>query len=292
MSSAVPFLIWLLCVGVAALIIGIFIRNGGLEWPTKALEGFNSSIIITACPSGSTTYITASGDTNCCDGDVVNKQCNGTNMCSLSPSIAGGLQSCSDWLSREWKKRGDRFCPQSLPNYFGSITRDGSKPEGCSESQCTADGSSPSNYTVPQCKIYTNQDDELGKVDSCTNIKALNDLQCPLSNASKQIIPTNNSNISGTSIPALLSCAYVPEGNMTNGMPTNCYDFSRAKKYLNVLYVLDGKRDAIADMNMYLESRKNVDVIFCSASKAYYVDRTLSQADAKGLPGSSENKKC
>jgi hypothetical protein len=292
MSSAVPFLIWLLCVGVAALIIGIFIRNGGLEWYKRGKEGFNSSIIITACPAGSTTYITASGDTNCCDGDIVNKQCNGTNMCSLSPSIPGGLQSCSDWLTTEWKKRGDRFCPSSLRNYFGSITRGGSKPEGCSASQCISDGSAPSDYSLPMCKIYTNQDDELGKVDSCTNIKALNNLQCPLSNASKQIIPTNNSNRSGTSIPALLSCTYVPPNNMTNGMPTTCYDYDRVKNYLNVLYVLDGRKDAIAKMNMHLESRMKFDVIFCLASKAYYVDKTLSQADAKGVPGSSEDKKC
>jgi len=177
-----------------------------------------------------------------------------------------------------------------MPYYFGNIVRSGSNPEGCSASQCTPDGSAPSDPSEPMCKIYKSQQDELGKVDSCTNVKALNNLQCPISSASKQIIPVKQYN--GTAAPALLTCTYVPPNNMTSGMPTTCYDYPRADIYLDALYTFIGRTDLIPDIKKTFEARMKVDVLFCSASKAYYIDKTLSQADVKGLPGSSEKSKC
>ena len=112
-------------------------------------------------------YVTTSGDTNCCDHDVVNKQCNGNIICSLSPNPPNGIQTCTKLYADEWAKRATRFCPVTMPNYFGAFERGAGKPEGCSVSVSTTDGSGPQNPGQPQCKVYSSQEDNRTMSDSC-----------------------------------------------------------------------------------------------------------------------------
>jgi len=186
-------------------------------------EGFTTDIIMTSCPPGANQYITPKGDTNCCEGDIVNKQCNGSTICSLSPKPPGGLQSCSDWINKNWKERAARFCPNSMYNYYGPIQRvAGGKDEGCSRSGTANDGSKPMDITQPRCKIYSTEAEEYSKVDSCFNQKALDAMT---TRGHKSIVPTGGDNI------ALLISTGIPEDG-SSVVPTTCYDFDRAIVFL------------------------------------------------------------
>jgi len=267
MDSTLPFIIWLVCVSLAAIILGIFIRQNGLEWLHKK-EGFQvklPNIRITMCPSDTQKYITDDGDTNCCEGDVVNGRCNGREVCSFSPNTVNGVKTCSEWLINEWTRRGAKFCSQSMPYYFGDMERSG--PEGCSASESTDDGAEPQLPNAKRCKIYKTQNDELAKPDSCTNVIAEDTMICPQKDALKYVQPQAGS----PAPPALLTCTYTPKNHSSNDLPVNCYEPIRYQLYMTA----KGITKTIDPLQ---------DIQFCPASKAYYVDNTLSVSDAKGLP--------
>ena len=268
-----PFLIWLFCVGIAALAIGLLIKNMN-SVNVNANEGFDS-IIIKTCPATTSTYITSIGDTNCCNGDIVDGRCNGTDICSLSPTNNGGngIMSCSDWIKKEWQTRSTRFCAPSIPYYFGTIARRQGDEEGCSASRCSLDGTAPQDTTKPTCRLYKTSDDEYGKVDSCFNIKARDAMAIPVASATRAINPTGSLN--GKILPATFSATYLPPYDVSNG-PVTCYDWERYKIYLTAV----GDNDRLRTY----EFNHAVNVLFCGANKAYYIDHTLSRADAVGLP--------
>ena len=279
MSSA-PFLIWLFCIGVSALMIGVFIKTGSnLKKPAKK-EGFEvGGIQITTCPVGSAQYINKEGNTNCCDGDIVNGECNGTNMCSLSPT-SKSIISCSEWLVKEWERRTSRFCPRSMYNYFGTMGRT-TGTEGCSASRCNMTGSAPSDPNAAKCAIYKTDELNYGKADSCINMMERDKMTCPQANATKQIIEIGNEY--NGKMPALLKCNYIPANNTSNNMPVECYDHNRYSRVLRHAYKNRGE-DAERVMSLYNEYYQK-GVMFCPASKAYYVDKTLTRENAWGLPG-------
>ena len=216
-SSVMPFVIWILCILMASFIIGYCIKYGSLFDPITTLEeGFTTNIRMTSCPLSATSYITHDGDTNCCDGDIVNKKCNGRNICSLSPKPPAGMMSCSDWMNQEWARRSARFCMPSMPNYFGPLHRDNKAIEGCSESMTVDNGTEPQVPTAPRCKIYSSEGQDRSNLDSCYNARYLARLapggkpmqiSLPVSGQIPQCIDTNtlNNNI----IPALKP--YIPK---------------------------------------------------------------------------------
>jgi hypothetical protein len=267
-NSTLPFIIWAVCVGLAAIIAAIFIRNYGLEWLVRK-EGFEvnlPSVRITSCPKNTTEYITEDGDTNCCEGDIVNGHCGGLEVCSLSPKTTDGIKTCSEWLIGEWTRRAETYCSRSMPYYFGNMQRTSSQ-EGCSASHCSDDGSQPQDPNAKKCRIYSNQGDELSKGDSCMNMVAEERMVCPQADAIKVIQPQ-------TGYPALLTCTYTPRNHSSNDMPVNCYEPTRYQLFMQakgITQQIDPTRD----------------IQFCPASKAYYVDGTLKMKDAKGLPSSS-----
>jgi len=263
-SSMLPFVIWIVCIGIAALALGIFIKSDMFQ-----NEGFTSDvpIRITTCPSTTITHITSNGDTNCCDGDIMDRQCNGTTVCSLSPKPPNGLLSCTEWIMKEWNIRSDRFCPKSsMPYYFGTMGRKPGSVQGCSASPQKPDGSSPRDLTKPQCKIYDNAGDDYAKVDSCFNVRAKDAMMVPLASATRAIIPINGK-------PALLQATYMPT-NKSSMTPVSCYDWNRFKIYLDSI-------DPTGNKARQYASQKDTDYkTFCGPSKAYYVDGTLSLAKA------------
>jgi hypothetical protein len=234
-------------------------------------EGFvsNPAIRITACPKGSNTIITPEGDTVCCDGDSVDNRCNGTTICSLSPTDPdNGLLSCSEWVKREWQARGDRFCPDSMQNYFGIMTRKTGAAEGCSSSPCKEDGSLPIDSTQPTCKIYHTSDDEYANIDSCFNVRAKERMMVPMVGSTRAVIQTNQKTRDGRILPALLQTTYLP-ANGTSMTPVTCYDWDRFKIFLDA-------QDSTGQMSRARMVTKDKEyTVFCGASKAFYVDRTL-----------------
>ena len=278
MSSS-PFLIWLFCIGVSALMIGVFIKTGVNLKKTVKKEGFEGGgIQITTCPAGSAQYINIGGDTNCCNGDIVNGECNGANMCSLSPTSKSVI-SCSEWMRQEWEKRTARFCPGSMYNYFGTLSRT-TGTEGCSASNCSSDGSRPYDPNAAKCVIYKTDELNYGKADSCVNMVDRDNMQCPQANATKEIIP-NPRGKDGNLPPALLKCTYTPANHSSYDIPVPCVDVPRFKMYVDS--TLPEKWRIVA--RAFIDTFSTKDVTFCPASKAYFVDGTLSRANATGLPG-------
>jgi len=160
MYDLTAFLVWLIFIGISAILIIYILKYPSIEKNTK--EGF----VIYACPNGSTTYITKNGDTNCCNGDVVDGKCTGNNLCSLSPNNELRLSACSQLAEQQQVAVGIAKCPNAIPNYFKKS--DGSL-EGCSVSQITPNGQMPLDPTKLQCILYaTNELDKI-KLDSCYN---------------------------------------------------------------------------------------------------------------------------
>ena len=309
MSSVIPFIIWLFCVGVAALLIGKAIESNYSE-PVLASpspspsqtggkkEGFiyggnsnsGSGVVLTTCPNGTQSYITESGNTYCCDGDIVNGQCNGRNTCSLSPNPPDkGLETCSGWLIKEWKRRSERFCTRDMPYYFGQMNRGPGIKEGCSASQPTSDGTQPFIPTDPQCKIYNTKAEEMANIDSCYNVQAMENLVCPQANATKSRVLYP---IPGKDMPAILKCNYMPSSGKSNGMPVDCMDVDSIMAYLDAREPGNNYRN---DPNFQGWINTCV-ALSCKASKAYYVDGTLTSPEAQCVntmdSGGSLGAKC
>jgi hypothetical protein len=160
MSQGLGFLIWLLCVGISAVLIGYFLKN---SLKPVIREGF----VVKMCPAKTNTFVTNSGETQCCNGDVVEGQCTGNIRCTLSPETKSGLPSCTDLAKSEAAAAGANQCPLQIPNYFASS--DGSL-RGCSVSQPTSDRTAPSNPDQPQCILYSTQKLDRVKLDSCYNV--------------------------------------------------------------------------------------------------------------------------
>jgi hypothetical protein len=163
MSQGLAFLIWLLCVGISAVLIGYFLKT--YSYPTRK-EGF----AVYTCPSGTNSFVTDSGETQCCNGDVVDGYCTGNLRCTLSPKSKSGLPTCTDLAASDAASAGASKCPPSMPHYFGSCTG----IEGCSASTPTANGLQPSNPLQPQCILYKTQAEDLVKLDSCYNVRQAN----------------------------------------------------------------------------------------------------------------------
>ena len=237
--------------------IGLFIQNseneGFLDMPTKR----QSPISITTCPAGSTSYITAAGNTNCCEGDLVNNVCNGNDICTLSPPIDGGVKSCGEWITKEWVKRSNKFCSANLPYYFGSLSRSPGT-EGCSASLSNSDGSLPEDPTRPKCKIYGNMTDELGNIDSCYNAAALDRVSCPQADAKKSMSSF------GKSTPVVFTCSYIPKDGSTNGMPTRCDNAERGIEFIESSPTISAEQKS--SMISMINSKK--DSRYCNYDKA------------------------
>jgi len=260
-----PFLFWLLCILIATILIVYLIRGTSSE---SDKEGF---ISISSCPTASTNYITSNGDTNCCDSDVVDRQCNGVVICSLSPKRPNGVPTCSDWITKEWTKRSSKFCTRSMPHYYGTMGKTRGSMEGCSASPSSTDGSAPSDPTKPKCRVYQTSVDEYGKMDSCFNMRALDAMILPSPNATKRLV-----SIGRPRLPALLSATFSPPLNLS-AVPITCYDWKRMELFYNA-------QDPSGRTSRSQATIKDRNVNFCGAAKAYYIDRTLSISNAIGVP--------
>jgi len=157
------FLIWLLCIGISAVLIGYCLKSY-LNPITK--EGF----AVYTCPAGTNSFVTDSGETQCCNGDVVDSYCTGNLRCTLSPKSKSGLPTCTDLAASDAAAAGASKCPPSMSHYFGCST----SIEGCSASPPTANGLRPSDPLQPQCILYKTHAEDLVKLDSCYNVTQAN----------------------------------------------------------------------------------------------------------------------
>jgi hypothetical protein len=155
------FLLWLIFVVISAIAIGYFIKYVSLNSDSR-----NEGFLVYTCPLGSTKYITRSGETNCCNGDIVDSKCTGNNVCSLSPTNTLGLPSCYDYAKNEVNDAAAQYCFPVMPFYFASS--DGLL-RGCSASHATSDGTAPADQTMLQCRLYSTDALDKVRLDSCYN---------------------------------------------------------------------------------------------------------------------------
>ena len=163
MTKIPEFLIWLICVGISAVLIGMYFKysNNSLASPLQS-EGF----IVYTCPSGTSSYITDDGQTECCNGDVIDGYCTGNVRCSLSPKSK--YPRCADVLASEAASKGSSLCPASMYNYFDA--KNGTeRAKGCTASQPLPDRSGPSDPNEPMCILYATRQLNEVRLDSCHN---------------------------------------------------------------------------------------------------------------------------
>jgi hypothetical protein len=121
---------------------------------------------------------------------------------------------------------------------------------------------------MAKCKIYTNTTDDYANADSCFNIRARDNFVAPIPSATKSIIPIGQNGPNGR-LPALLYATYMPT-NQSSVTPVSCYEWERAKIFLDAL-------DPSGSTTRQYASQKDTNYqLFCGASRAYYVDGTLS----------------
>jgi hypothetical protein len=229
MKTIAPFAIWLVSVGVIAVIAALWLRY--INHGPGMIDGFEdaSDLELKACPKGTIQFTATNGDKECCDGEVVDNTCKKTVTCTFAAKPEGGKKSCSTWLQEEWKKRSNEFCPKEYPNYFGNHDKSGDA--GCTAGRVKTDGMAPAESTAKKCWIYSTSDKEYEKLDSCKNLKALDELKCPTTSHKKELVETPGK----SDLPVLLACAYVDK-DAKSPIPVRCYDKERAKLYLQKLY--------------------------------------------------------
>jgi hypothetical protein len=152
------FLLWLICVGISAIAIGYFIKY----YNNSPNEGF----IVYSCPSNTTKYINNNGETNCCNGQIVDGRCTGNNVCSLSPTNTLKLPSCGDYTISLLRNAEKEYCFPEMPHYFASAN---GSLRGCSASVILPDGTAPADPGKLQCTLYSTAALDKIKLDSCYN---------------------------------------------------------------------------------------------------------------------------
>jgi hypothetical protein len=145
---------------------------------TNSVEGFQSggSITLNMCPLWAPQVQTAKGNTDCCEGDLVDGKCSSTTFCTLSPTHDGVPTCINAW--KQYYADKSKQCPSTMKNYFEDVkTRGGQK--GCSSSLTKEDGSGPVNPTQSRCKIYPTEQENRTNADSCFVEKGKLAVKCP-----------------------------------------------------------------------------------------------------------------
>ena len=191
----------------------------------KQAEGFvDTTLQIRFCPLTAPVVQTAKGNTDCCEGDLLDGKCKGNVICTQSPSH-DSIPTCPDYWKNYFAKKSADVCPPTMPNYYEDV-RSTANPKGCSSSRPIADGTAPSNRSLPRCRVYNTSDENTTAQDSCYIEKLKQRVRCPvLSDASSTEVKvaTNGNNY------AYLYCFYTSN----TGIPSFCGDDKSYTSYLD-----------------------------------------------------------
>lgn len=172
---------WLIVLILLAFIVFFFLYGCKVyEDYVDVTEGFANTVQIQTCPQKEDDEAVqmvakipqGSTLTYCYD--------NGVSMCSLSVP-QDSPESCSTYYTKLLQSHGAKKCPTSMPNYFQNLSFANNVDvslRGCTAGAISTDGKSPADMTARKCTIYNNQKDDMGQLDSCTNIKMLDATQC------------------------------------------------------------------------------------------------------------------
>jgi hypothetical protein len=173
MSAFNEFLIWLLCIGIAALIIGYFLKK---STEIRKHEGFQAII---TCPDNSEQIVDERGRNNCCNGKEEKNEngvvfCSGNIICSLTESFTQGSKTvplCTQYIKDNNDERSKNLCPDNMKNlYFQDSTK----------SFCSKSSSIPPDLNEPYCVLYNNATSDTNFLDSCQNFMKKRELDLDL----------------------------------------------------------------------------------------------------------------
>ena len=262
--------------------------TGNSQWLAPSLgsaqgegfqDGLESGMNITMCPANSKSYLDVYGKTVCCMGEVSSDTCKGETICSLSEG-SSGLPTCTTWYESYLREKGRNRCPRSLPMYFESA--DG-KTRGCTAGRLNKNGSFPATPEQSKCMIYSLKRNDEGYIDSCTNLKFLEQSVC-FSGAS---IPVQKELITVVNgwLPALVQCKY---GDITRNVAGTCQTNDSMLRFMGGLYTLINQWLGTSySVDQWKTSSKDWDPIqklnFCSVVQKYSIDKTIGFNDLPKL---------
>lgn len=217
--------VWILLT-VSLLLLCSYLLQGCTQ-----VEGFTAGAYTTAdlkintCPPYATEIQTAKGNTDCCQGDMVDGKCNATTFCTKSPAYES-VKACLDVWREYFTKKGNDLCPATMRNYYEDITKVGSE-KGCSAGAILEDGTLPAEPTKPKCKIYQSEEDNRTMKDSCYLEKERLKITCPYVNG--QSPPTELQVNRATQRFEMFFCQYPFEPEI----PNLCYDQTTLFSYMD-----------------------------------------------------------
>ena len=141
-------------------------------------EGFQnpSAITLNFCPLWAPQIQTAKGNTDCCEGELLNGKCSSRSFCTLSAPHDNITTCILAW--RQYFAQKNRQCPSTMPHYFEQVKVKGGN-KGCSASAPVEDGSGPRNISANRCKIYNTERENRSRPDSCFVEKERLKVRCP-----------------------------------------------------------------------------------------------------------------
>jgi hypothetical protein len=227
MASKAP-LGFLIVLTIALLVASVLMMQD-----TKT-EGFATNtytpmmLTINTCPPYANEIQTAKGNTDCCQGDMVDGKCNGTTFCTKSPAYPG-VPACVDKWREYYTKKGKDVCPPTMPNYYEDILKPNAATadKGCSAGPISKDGIRLTDAKAPQCRIYPTEALNQTKPDSCSLERQRLKIQCPVVNG-KSPAPIARVNKERNTFE-LFYCQYPFEAEI----PDRCLDKITAQQYFD-----------------------------------------------------------
>jgi hypothetical protein len=213
----------------------------------------------TFCPPGSKYYVNKRGDSLCCEGEVENRRCRGTNVCTLS-APHGNIPSCSVIQTQLLSKMSTAYCPPSMPNFYASEL---TGLKGCTSSAITTAGDGPLHPNAPKCTIGSSPSTDLTDPESCLNKKRLEEMACLSPDCTKSLHKMRG--ISG--MPLVITQMFnVP----STGAPRSCTDEHSMEIFLDAAE--PGWRSKGNPNHNFAMS-----VEFCGTAKATLIDKQYVQ---------------
>jgi hypothetical protein len=217
---------------------------------------------INACPRGSVTFVTKSGDQECCEGTVVGHTCNGNSICVLTKPKNGGLPSCGNHIKKLYNERGNRFCPKSMPNYFDNNI----DSRGCTKGARNRDWSAPLNRNESdkdKCIIYKTEKEDLKYSNSCYLVKKLDAIKCVIPGSKKEFV---HSKYPG--------CSFKD----TNNIPRTCINKDDFIELIWKDYKNTPQKNVMTYNKYYADINKRLknDLAMCDVAKRFYFEKSIA----------------
>jgi hypothetical protein len=243
------------------------IKEGFAETPSNADD---SDIQISMCPQATTPLQNGKGDTDCCDGEIVDFKCRKNLVCTLSPTH-DGIPTCVEYLKKYLREKAIQQCPTKFPRYWEDKK---TNTKGCVAGKRLPDGTGPKDTPTfdTSCKIQATDQENRNTYGSCFNAKYNEQMICPERSGLGSQRGYHGAWWQGSvdKVPNLHFCRPV------NEMRTYdlCYDDATLKLWWDAVW--PGWRNWLAQNPWWKQH-------ICSIYKQLRIDKTITDAQLKDI---------